>query len=290
MRTGLDDWFPPGPAGINPWFRTLWLDEEVLFTFDRNSHYDGWVPDVDIVYARGWSPPFNTVVVVGSFQDEAGCPRGEMNDSGMLGDAVAGDGIWTLVCAVRTPGVYGYKMVTDGGSRYEYGGSGPQTDDAPRESLITTSPYEQVMFRLNTYTGRISPSGRTICDVTARFQVCIPVSIDQGDACVTGSPPELGRWQWGVPMTPCDSSEPSWRRYCVDVTFPPGSTRVVEYKFRKGGCSAWEDSIPNRTLVLDACAPAQTDAQVWNSLADSCLVWNSPVVPLTWGAFKGLYR
>jgi hypothetical protein len=298
-KVSLDVWADSWPKGVvNSWFRTTGPNETVTFTFDTNSYNDGWLPSQNIPFARTQSPPVTTLAIVGELQSEMGCAGDwdpacmstEMNDAGVNGDVVAFDGIWSFLGSVTTAGTYQYKATADDGWDHQYGAEGPATDGGTTYLSLTAG--QQVLFRVNTNTGRISPAATTTSRaVTVTFQMCLPESVSTtGTVCVIGNQEPLGAWSTGVNMNqPCPDTSP--KTYSVDVTFPSGSPTLVEYKYKKDDCGTWEDAISNRQLVLSDASPTQVvPLDVWNNDLSGCSGCLAPVKPTSWGAIKALYH
>lgn len=89
-------------------------------------------------------------------------------------------------------------------------------------------------------------------DVTVTFTVCLEGTgegTSNGAVCVTGGAEVLGDWGNSQTTTPPDLTNSEGSLWTVDVTFPTGTPTTVEYKYKKDGCSDWEQS-GNRTLTL----------------------------------------
>ena len=136
-------WANSWPVSGNGWFVTTVADEGVLFTFNTNTVGDGWLPD-------GYWPftdHSGAYTLVGDLQDELGDaadwdPTGNLilHDDGINGDAVAGDGYFTLA-GVMPAGTWSWKIVQAGawdsiGSDGVSVNSGNNTLELTEETLI----------------------------------------------------------------------------------------------------------------------------------------------------------
>ncbi len=114
----LTDLAYPTPA-INAWFKHASATAVDLY-FDESTHADSWLPAANRLYQ---DPPYvaETYVAVGTFQSEIGDATDwnadslhtVMRDDGTAGDAVAGDGIYTVRLSIPTPGDYAMIVLPD---------------------------------------------------------------------------------------------------------------------------------------------------------------------------------
>ena len=300
-KVAQETWGQTNWPSADAWYTTSSVNEGVTFTFDTNLHSDGWLPAQYIVWAKSATPaPFASIAVVGDAQSEMGCAGDwdpacsatAMHDDGLNGDATSGDGIWTYVGAPSVAGTYQYKMACDGAWAHQFGADSP-TVNATSVYFTTAAAAQQVVFKANANTGRISPSSATTTRAVAvSFAVCLPTGVlTSGDVCITGSVPELSSWTTGITMSqPCASTSPG--NYTVTITFPAGTPPVVEYKYKKDACAVYEGSIGNRLLVIDDSSGSQSQPlDVWDSSTPgACTGCETAVRSTSWGAVKALYR
>lgn len=134
-----------------------------------------------------------------------------------------------------------------------------------------------------------------ITDVTAQnvdvtFNLCLSDTVQTtGDVCVTGSHAVLTTWGSGVVMLqPCPVASP--KLYSVTVTFPMGSNPQVDYKYRKNGCSEWEDG-GNHQFFIDDSGPTQILwVDGWEYITPDCPDCSTPAEASQWGSVKSLFR
>lgn len=168
-------WTPQFPGQNVPvGFHT---DDTVTFYFDRNVHTDGFVPESCIVYnswmADSWPGPY---YVVGSCQTEFGASADwdaadttmTLNDLGVLGDPVAGDGIYTFQGICSYMGNYDVKVLCNYGApnpwRPQYAQEGFVWDWGTNIGFSISGDSQVVRFEVDIMNGRVrikelGPSG-----------------------------------------------------------------------------------------------------------------------------------
>jgi len=142
----------------NYWFSTTVDAQTVLFTFNANQVGDGWLPDQYILSTNEVKPI--DLVAVGSFQSAEG-ETGDwvnnstitaMNDAGIDGDWLAGDGIFCYHMTSLPTGTYSAKGVKTG--EWNGWGADGRSVDAKNIDFTTTSANQDVYLYVNVNTGR----------------------------------------------------------------------------------------------------------------------------------------
>jgi len=122
-------------------------------------------------------------------------------------------------------------------------------------------------------------------DKTVCFQVCMNGVANTGGVCLIGNLPEFGSWGTPVPMTLISAD-----LYQVCLVFPAGTPAPInmEFKFKKDGCTTWENGA-NQLFTLDDAAPAETTlTHIWE--AGNGICGPVPTENANWGSIKTLYR
>ncbi|MBU0743721.1 hypothetical protein KKG45_02050 [bacterium] len=158
-KAALFGWGDSWPYSGNSWFYTTSDNEDVLFTFNINTVGDGWLAD-------GYWPYTDhslAIKIVGDVQVPLGDPDNWNNatgslflhDDGLNGDAVAGDGYYTLLGNIGTPATYYWKVVVDG--TWDAIGADGAGVNAANMELVLSEPC-LVYFVLNANLGRLYAS------------------------------------------------------------------------------------------------------------------------------------
>ncbi len=133
----------------NSWFTTSVADQTVTFSLDTNDYSANagmaLLPAGNIVNVTGDDLP-TSFTAVGDFQG-----WNNANPATLMTDM--GNGFYRLVYSVAMPGSYIGKVVVTG-SWNGFGADGRSTDPA-NITFTTTEPNQDVVFLLDTYTGRL---------------------------------------------------------------------------------------------------------------------------------------
>ncbi len=149
-KVTLDDWSISYPAS-NSWFETLSDNQTLLFTFDSNTHGDGWLPDVNIVNVD--DQPTEALIAVGDHNGWNNAGSEVMHDDGLDGDWQAGDGIYVYHAVIATAGSYNWKAVLFGS--WDAWGADNRAVNADNIPYTTTTDNQDVYFYLDLNTGRV---------------------------------------------------------------------------------------------------------------------------------------
>jgi hypothetical protein len=213
------------------------------------------------------------------------CDAGnELFDDGLHGDGAARDGVYGAdVTADQGLGGHEWKIATaDWSESYPFSPANPLANAI----LYLEYPGDVIHFRLDTTTldGGWQPATNAVA--------CDHIDLYPGfEFELIGSAPELGAWQFGVPVA---TGETGW---FTDVTIDaPG---VYEYKFRVAGTWAYcnlgvhYNMFIGDNFTFETTAP-QTKLRFEFNLLDG----RARAVPATnvqqdaasWGRLKALYR
>lgn len=151
---------------IDAWYQHDSVSTLDLY-FDENEYDDGWLPRENLLYQE---PPYvaSEYVIVGTFQSEIGDPgdwhanstQTMLRDDGQAGDAVAGDGIYTLRLTIPTPKNYLMIALADRDWNTRLTAIGPIR--APHHSFefMTTTANQTVTFHCDINLNRIKATPR----------------------------------------------------------------------------------------------------------------------------------
>ena len=177
-KVTLDDWSVSYPAS-NSWYFTVIDNQEILITYDSNSHGDGWLPDVNIVNAN--DQPTADFVAVGDHNGWNNAGSELLHDDGLNGDWLAGDGIYAYHAVIAAAGSYLWKAVIFGS--WDAWGSDNRATNADNVAYSTSTANEDVFFYLDLNTGRVFTSSDPL-----------PVELVSFNASVSGTTVNL-QWQ-----------------------------------------------------------------------------------------------
>jgi len=142
------NWAISFPASGNSWLNTVNENQDILFTFDTNN-YSGvpgmiFLPTQNIVNCN--DSPSASFTAVGDFQGwDNSNPATQMTD--------IGDGFYSLVYPVSTPGAYIARIVNTGS--WDGFGSDGRSVNLNNIAFSTSLPNEDVTFILDYNSGRV---------------------------------------------------------------------------------------------------------------------------------------
>lgn len=146
-KIALADWSEAYFPWCNLWVHTAGAGDPVHFTFDTNTHLDGWWPQSNIVWSDHYAPPGTTFEVIG------GAPETGSWGSGVAATLVGT--IWRRVVTIATPGAYEAKFRATGSwDIMNVGTEGAGAPCGANLQYTTANPNEDVLFEFETATGR----------------------------------------------------------------------------------------------------------------------------------------
>jgi len=225
-------------------------------------------------------------IVCGDFMSELGGSDWDNTNTTLTAMADPdGDDVWVFF-AVIPAGNYQCKVVLNNNWDQNTAPAGNYSF-----SSDGTTPVVFEYHMANNVT-EISSQLVTLADCTVTFHLCLAGGAEtSGDICVTGSHAALTNWGSGSgPMTlECATVSP--KLYEHSVLFPAGSSPFVEYKYRKDGCSTWEDG-GNHSFNLPTDSTTELDLWVdgWSWVEPDCPPCVTPVEDGSWGTLKAMFR
>jgi hypothetical protein len=147
FKFALSDWSVSYHPSCNLWVYIHNPGDVITFTYDTNTYGDGWVPTTQVYWSSHMYPPGTVFEVIGSAAE-----------TGSWGSGVAGTllgNVFTVTIPHATPGTYEYKWRAVGDWDVQnFGGEGA-VPCGFNGSYETTVAGQNVLFELNTLTGRM---------------------------------------------------------------------------------------------------------------------------------------
>lgn len=147
FKFAYGDWSTSYHPNCNLWVYIENANDVIHFTFDTNLYADGWVPTTNVYWSDKMFPAGSQFEVIGSAPE-----------TGSWGSGVAGvetGGVFEVTINIATAGVYEYKWRGVGSWDVQnFGGEGA-VPCGFNGSYETTFENQDVLFQLDTNTGRI---------------------------------------------------------------------------------------------------------------------------------------
>jgi glycosidase len=142
FKVANEDWSYSFPLD-NSWLYTTTADESVTFTFDTNTHADGWLPETNVIGVSTEPGPWTAV---GDWQ-------GWNNTNPETAMTSLGGGVYELTTSIATPGTYQYKAVKT--STWDAIGADGRNVNASTVTFETLQAGQNVTFQVNALAGRL---------------------------------------------------------------------------------------------------------------------------------------
>ena len=136
------DWSESFPLA-NSWLDSTTAGEIVTFTFDTNTHTDGWLPETNLI---GVSTEPGAWTAVGDWQ-------GWNNGNPDTAMTSLGGGVYEFTTAIASPGTYQYKAVKTG--TWDAVGADGRNTNASTVSFETLQDDQNVTFQVDALAGRV---------------------------------------------------------------------------------------------------------------------------------------